>query len=235
MRKRKYRRRYRRRTTTMRRRRRRMMSRGGSTEIKFYTGFQENKALKLAITPPPGSDVLYGEQNYLSNILSDVVQGAGFGERIGSKIFVMSISVRMHIWACPSTTDYNVGPFLTRHIWHNSPNTAGAVVPSFFLATPRVNFIHYPDRKVYTIHRDKLYPIGPGLFDSNIGGPTRAIVYNIPVNRYVTFTLQNKVKEDYNVYSMAILTATTDMGDGTNNGKQIGCYNLTYRIYFKDA
>lgn len=231
---RKYRRR-RRRSSYMRRRRRYTRYRSGNKpEVKYYTDSIQGQALKYNIATVE-ADTLYAEQTYLSNILANITQGVGSGARIGSKIFVMKISVRMHVWSCPTSDAYVVGPFLNRHIWHSASTAAGVSVPDFFLVPSKVNFIHWPDRRVFSIHKDKVFKVSDGVFNVDLGGAIRYITYNIPVNRYVTFNLQNKPKEDYNVYSLAMLTAASDMGDTANNLKQVACFNLTYRIYFKDA
>lgn len=231
---RKYRRRRRRSSYKRRRGRYQRFRPGNKPEVKYYTNNIQNQALKLHINSTD-SDTLFAEQTYLSNILSEIDQGVGSGSRIGSKIYVMKIAVRMQAWSCPADDTYVLGPFLNRHIWHSSANIAGTAVPDFFLAQAKVNFIHWPDRRVFTIHRDKVFKVSDGVYNVDIGGSMRYITYNIPVNRYVTYTLTNKVKEDYNIYSLAMLTSTTGMGDAANNLKQVGCFNLTYRIYFKDA
>lgn len=211
--------------------------RGTKTEIKFYTDVIESQALKIANNTAT-SDALYAEQNYLSNILSNIAQGVGFGDRIGSKIYVMKIAVRMLVYGCPSSGDYVIGSFVNRHIWHNSPNPAGSAVLNFFLTQSAINFYQYPDRKVFTIHKDRSFNIPATEYATSTDdparnmGPVKQITYNIPVNRYVTYTLNSKVKEDYNVYSLAILTAIAPM---IPNTRQVGCFGLTYRIYFKDT
>lgn len=237
--KRRYRkRRYRRRTRryyTKRYNRRR----GSITEVKYYTNIIQNQALKLAISATD-TDSLFGEQCYLSNILQNIGQGTGSGERIGSKIYVMKINVRMLAYGCPSDNTYMPGTFLTRHIWHSSSNSAGAVIPNFFLAPSKVNFHQYPDRRLFTIHRDKTIVVPSTDYTTGTtthanAGPIKYISYNVPVNRYVTYNLNNKPKEDYNVYSLALLTASPGMSNTVFNTRQIGCFQLTYRIYFKDA
>lgn len=231
---RKYRRRRRRSSYKRRRGRYQRFRPGNKPEVKYYTNNIQSQSLKYHISSTD-SDTLFAEQTYLSNILSEIDQGVGSGSRIGSKIYVMKIAVRMHVWTCPTEDTYVVGPFMNRHIWHSGATPAGAAIADFFLAQSKVNFIHWPDRRVYTIHKDKFFKVSDGVFNVDLGGCTRYISYNIPVNRYVTYTLTNKVKEDYNVYSLAILTAAAGMGLTSNNGKQIACFNLTYRIYFKDA
>jgi len=234
------RRRYRRRSFRRRNRRMSYRRRGSSTEVKYWTNTLENQSCKLAINSVT-SDSLYAEQTYLSNILTEIVQGTGSGSRIGNKIYVMSINVRMLIYSCPADDDYSAGTFLSRHIWHNSPNTAGAGVPDFFLAPAKVNFHQMPDRRMYNVHYDKVYTVRAHesttsqITPYETVGAVKMINYSVPVNRYVTYTLFNKPKEDYNVYSLAVLTATPGMSNSLYNNRQIGCYQLSYRIYFKDA
>lgn len=238
--KRRYKRRRRTRYSKRKGRRQRYKGKGNATEIKYRTLHVQNYAAKLAITGTD-SDTLYGEQNYYANLLNNIAAGAQFYDRVGSKIYVMYIKVRQFIWSCPADATRDMGTFHVRHIWHNQRQTAGAAIPQFFYLQWKNNFVAMPDRKSVTIHKDQVFLVRAyestsehdGVYETT--GGQRFIQYSIPINRYVQYTTTGVVKEDYNVYSFAMLCATPGIGDVTNNGKQVGCFNAEFRIYFKDA
>lgn len=236
--KRKYRRR--RRTTKRKGRRQRYRGKGNATEIKYRTAVTQNQANKLSIATADSTD-LFAAQNFVANLLDNITLGTSYGQRIGSKIYVMSIQCRFFCWSCPATTTYDAGTFHLRHIWHNQRSNAGTTIANFFNTAVTANFTSSPDRKAINVHYDKVFRVSAfesttestGTF-TTVGGQ-KYIQYRIPVNRYVTYTSTGVVKEDFNVYSLAMLTGTPGLGSTTNDLRQIGCHNAVYRIYFKDA
>jgi len=227
------------RKSTTRRYRRRRKQAGNVPEIKYLTLQSQNQASRLGVLNVNDDD-LYGTQNFISNILENISVGASFVNRVGNKIYVMSINVHFLVYGCPAATTYNVGSFLLRHIWHNQRTAAGVSIPGFFGIASTINFNSFVDRKSVTVHRDKYFPIRGSDYATTQTGSTvncgaiREIEYSIPVNRYVTFTPTGAVKEDKDVYSFAVLVATPGL-DSTNDLRQIACWHAKYRIYFKDA
>lgn len=234
-----YRKRYKKRYKTYRKRRRTRSytSRGSATEIKYLTLKSQNQASKLAVSAA-NENSLFAEQYFVANLLDNIPVGNTFSNRIGNKIYVMSINVHFLVYGCPSTTSYNIGGFMLRHIWHNQRGAANNSIAGFFGVDSTINFNSYVDRKSVNVHKDKYFTVrGNDYATASTGttkycGACREIEYSIPVNRYVTFTQSGVVKEDRDVYSFAVLTATPGMD---TNLVQVACWQAKYRIYFKDA
>lgn len=236
-RKRRYRKRYK--SYKRRYRKRSYTGRGNATEIKYLTLKSQNQASKLSIATAD-SNSLFAAQNFVANILDSIPIGNTFSNRIGNKIYVMSINVHMLVYGCPSSTAYNVGSFLQRHLWHNQRINANNTINGFFGVDTTINFNSYVDRKSVIVQKDKYFLIrGSDYATASSGaskhcGACREIEYSIPVNRYVTYTQSGAVKEDRDVYSLAVLTASPGM-DVNSDLTQIACWQAKFRVYFKDA
>lgn len=213
--------------------------RGNATEVKYLTLASTDQAVKLAITTTNSFD-LFSIQNFVPNLLDNIQVGTSFSTRIGNKIYVMSINVKFLVYGCPSNTNYVVDSFLIRHIWHNQRTPTGSSIAGFFGSDSTVNFNSFVDRKSVTVHKDKTWAVRSNAYGTSSTGSTalsggcREINYSIPINRYVTYTQSGPVKEDADVYSLAVLAATPGMNTA-NDTKQIACFQAKYRIYYKDA
>jgi len=229
-----------RKSTTRRPRRRRSSSAGNAAEIKYQSLTFQNQSAELAI-PLANEDTLYAHQNVLANALDYIAVGTDYESRIGNKIYVMSINVHALIYGCPESSDYAIDSFIIRHIWHNQRIAAGSSITSFFNIDAKVNFNSFPNRKAITVHRDKYFPVKASAYSTTssgtdrLCGSIREVDYSIPINRYVTYTPTGVVKEDKDVYSLAVLVATPGMSTQSNNALQVACSQLKFRIYFKDA
>lgn len=228
-----------RRKAVVRRRRRSSTSRGSATEIKYLSLQSQDQACKLCVTAT-NSDSLFAGQYFFANALDNIQQGTNFTNRIGNKIYAMSINVHFLVYGCPSASTYNIDQFIIRHLWHNQRVNANNQVDGFFGVSTRVNFNSFVDRKSVIVHRDKYFPVKASAYATSTTGSTtncgavREIEYSIPINRYVQYTQSGVVKEDKDVYSFAVLSATTNMSN-TYDLRQVACFQAKYRIYFKDA
>jgi hypothetical protein len=221
-------------------RRRSMRRMGGNRpEIKFVTLVGNDLALKLDYRTVASSG-LEANQYYVANIFSNIPVGTSYTQRIGTKIFVMSITVKFLVYGCPSSTDYVADRFQMRHMWFNSRSSAGTAIPGFWGDIAKVQYNGFINRKEFTVHKDKHFMVSPGAFatastgsSANSGG-VRNIEYSIPVNKYVSYSADGFVREDKNVYSLAMLIAAPGL-DATSTGRQYACGQLKIRIYYKDA
>lgn len=220
-------------------RRRRYRSRGNATEIKFIT-VALNDSAHLVQYDNAANPILQGNQYYLANLLDNITRGTGYGGRIGNKVYVMKISVKHLIYGCTPSADYVVDRFILRHIWHNLRATAAQTIPLFFGASVKQPFHNLVNRKEVSVHYDNTFMISPGAYataftgTANMSGPIRYIQYNVPVNRYVSYTSGEIVREDKNVFSLAMLVATPGMTAATS-ARQVACSHTIMRIYYKDA
>lgn len=224
------------RTRRVYRRRRTYSRRGNASEIKYVTYIANDQKVTTVKTGSLATD-LYPKQAILANILDQIAQGTNYGNRIGNKIFVMSINVRVLVAACPEDSTYAIGNFLIRHIWHSSRSGGNVGITNFFENTSFINFNSYINRKILTVHADKTFTVRADASTTPFSGTyvycgaVREINYTIPVNRYVTYTQAGVVKEDYNVFSFAQLGAVPNLPDN----KQIACSQIKFRVYFKDT
>jgi len=213
----------------------------GSPEVKYLTHYLEGHANKVHYASP-AVGTLWGEQHVKSNILA-ISQGTGFENRIGQKIYVKFLTVRLWVRACPSADSYNVGPFSLRCIVSDTGNlrvSEGTTVTGYFKPAIHRNIFGMIDRSYITPKYDRMYYmtsnswISTATFPDAFCGPAKMIQFKVPIGRVVEFQGNTTaVKNDKDYLSLMMLVGVPSMSSATNI-YQIACTDAQIRVYFTD-
>jgi len=179
-----------------------------------------------------------GDSN-IQGALSTITLGTAKQNRIGTRIFVKSISLKCMAWICPASTDADhystVG---IRWIVHNAPSSNQQTVDYFWTSTTNNHLMDYVDRTRWNVYKDKLtilntgYPLQGTRSTPGGEGNLRVIKMRIPINRHVEYTYEGSIKNDRDIINLAVYGWSPGDPDNTT---QIACYNWVCRIYFTDS
>lgn len=244
-------RRYRKRKYRIKRRRRNYRA-SARPEVKVYDKSLTGRGVKLDITT---AGTLMQSYFVMSNIFSSIAQGTNSYERIGNRIFVKSIQMRIEYWTCGFTynsTNQLVNTALMRVICSDAIGNVDA--QNFFAGTNGGSKIACPlNRKVWNIHYDRVFRLSQGL--ANVPGGTastssyavgdiRTTVINMPINKIITYAQLDGgsspgVKDDSGLYSFAALASLPNAAAYTTTGGAAYpnpvCTNWHLRIYYTDV
>lgn len=218
-------------------------------EVKFMDIAVQNHAIAGAYASTASANLVNSPSSHIlyNNVLTQIIKGTDYYNRIGSRIFVKNIVLYTSYYICPeSTEDYNYVSVMARFMcgsWITS--TASETIQALFGADTNEKMTVPLNRKLYTIHMDKRVSynaswainryvtaaVPPVYTQNRYGGLVKFKSFNIPVNRSVTYDQQGRVKEDYNVYSFAVFSQLPNM---QSNTQQHLCGQYFIRMYFTD-
>lgn len=220
-----------------------LVKRRSSTEVKYFTYIDFNKAVPNTESATATSS-LQSTCQFTGDIISNIVQGTGDNNRIGDKIYVKYVDFKVCIKPCLQSSAWQPMDFMYRVLVHNARVAAGVVVPNFWRGTYRIPLTHaWPDRSQHNIYYDRVItsistsgqsPI-PVLSSSptGISSNYRYFRFRIPIGRQVTFSSTGTVKDTRDVLTFSVMGyAMKD--DQDRVGWQTACMDYTYRIYFTD-
>lgn len=209
-------------------------------EVKVFQLGLDKRA--ITIEHPTTSDTtMYGSAFLLNSVLSNITQGTAAYNRIGNKIYVLSITVKANVWTC-SADDAQYNTALMRVIVGEPIGTPGTTTfPNFFRSPCRDKLIGGLNRTFYTFHYDKTYKIESGYPNSlasaadgnRFCGAMRHIEFKLPLNRSVEYTSAGGMKNQRDYYSLFATALTPN--PATGNNRQVLCSDWLVTIYYVDA
>lgn len=224
-------------------RRRRRIKYGDKPEIKYRDISVQGAAIYTEPLPNPPNNTLYAGFTNSVNMLSRIVQGTDYGQRIGNKIFLMKIKIYVSIWLCvPSGTTMRLNTGLVRHIISNPlMNTATDADTASYWSNPlQKHFEDAVNRKTFTVLYDKTKSITSGYPNDNVTssnntvtGAIKNYTITLPINRYVTYNQAGYPKEDYDQFSFTSIAKYPNSTTATST--QTFCMDYRIRMWYRDA
>lgn len=242
-----------------RRRRPRVGTRRSKIEVKYYGYKWEDQAV-YANKLNAASYTLLGNTHFYRDILASMTQGVATNQRIGAKVYVKSILIKLNLDLCPSdvnnpTVAQELNYAQLRVMLTNVRTPLNADTADFWASSWKNCFNALPDRRIYGIHYDKIFTMNSGwageLYNSattgapvmkvraGTGGTLRRNI-SIPINRSVLIYGTGNTaycKNDSDVYSLEMLANMPNLPDpaaGTNTTFRTFCGNIEMRIYYTD-
>lgn len=254
---RKRRRRYRpRRRMYMRRRmyKRRGARRRSKIEVKYFTQKWEDQAL-MVNTTSTATPHLYANQYFYRDLLASPTIGAGVNQRVGARIFVKSILLKLNMALCPrnegsTTTEYNTNCGQIRVMFANMVTAVGSNTNDFFAGSWKNPFNALVDRRIFDVHYDKVFSVTSGWAAEYYNSGTVAspvmkarmgegafIRKNIviPVNRTVIIYGDGNsayTKDDKDAYSLVVMANAPNIDASTTF--RVFCGSMELRMYYTD-
>lgn len=210
------------------------------TEVK-YKDWYSYDIPQYILTSVASSASLYSNQFVYSNILN-IAQGTSNGQRIGQKIYVKFIKVRLWVRGCPSSSSYNVGDYQYRAIVSDTGNlrvASGVTVTGYFKPPVHRNIFGQIDRSYITPKFDRTYNVSAGWVTGGVdpdavSGACRMIQFTVPMGRTVEYQGDTTaVKNDKDYLCLMLLAGTPGMSSATD-GRQVTCTDMQIRVYYTD-
>jgi len=221
-----------------------------TTEVKYADSFITGKAVQTTINTDGNAPV---NQALFSRILEIIPQGVARNNRIGNRIFVKHITLRVWAHTCGFSylgNNYSINDAFLRLVCTDSdagnPNAAPVVfnvVNNFFSNnTVGKNKILCPiNRRNYQVYYDKVHHVVGTVANSSValnanlatGGQIFKTI-KIPVNRGVEFTDAGTIKECYDNFTFHAFALMPEYAAyGSGNVAPV-CLDAMIRIYFTD-
>lgn len=243
---------YKRRKSYRKRYRRRYSRRRGSSlkkpEVKYWSYNFGGSAQAIAGTVNSAATTnLYGQAQWYTDILSSINAGYLPNERVGARIAVKSIVLRINGELCvrdlTTAQNINCNTGQLRVIFSNSRGTAGTAIAGFFSGSSKDVTYSMVDRRQFGIHYDKIFTMNsgyPGYITSagvqNVGeGLLFQRRIQIPVNKNVVIYGSGAgayTKNDNDVYTLHLLAKIPGMVSA--HLYQIFCQYMEMRVYYTD-
>lgn len=212
-------------------------------EVKFMDITVSEQALNTVYANPASANLVNSATSHLLRIdaLKSIAQGTASYQRVGSKIFVKTIQFKSSWYLCPigGSTDLYSHCQARFIVGDWAPANTATDLNAFFGINSTRKMFAPLNRKLYNIYYDKIHTWSASWAidrsansTASLCGSQRMVNFNIPVNRYVTFSQDGDVKEDYNVYSFAALC---QLPNKDSNSTQALCGGYNIRIYFTDV
>lgn len=180
--------------------------------------------------------------NYTSGLLATIGRGTQFNQRVGNRIFVKGMQLRMNVWQCPEATASNMKDSYLRVIVHNAYlSDQTSVATNFWFNTSYLHLNLPVDKTKYRVHLDRTYKMTNSSYttaaDPRSMSPSRLIKIWIPINRTIRYldtdfqTGFAEVTDQKDCYQISTIAYGSS---NVNAGKQIICGTMYCRVFFTD-
>lgn len=219
---------------------------GAYPEVKYFDNYLGNKAITCENRTTGthlGVNVMFGQ------ILDALPLGTGRNNRIGVKIHVKKIQLKIYAATCGITVG-SVAKFINSALLRvmcsnlepGSPGSTYTDVANYWGVTAYTDKMICPiNRRNFDVYFDKVYNItqgypnfGDATGPDNYAGAHKFIKISIPINRTIEFTDENKVKECQDNYTISAYSAFPGFLNATTTQYTPVCLNAGIRVYYTD-
>lgn len=209
-------------------------------EVKYKDLGVQDASITTIYSGVANTDIVNSAGNskqLIINMFDNITTGTESYNRVGSKIYVKHIQLRMCIWLCNASTTENLNTCLVRVSMISGRAAANASYTGVFPYAANYKLFLPYNRRNYYIHYDHIIPMTapwPSITNSTDSRSGKIIFHTVkvPVNRVVTFSSDGTVKEDRDTFN---LLAFADVPETASNSFQACCCHANVRIYFTDV